>query len=499
VVWRGRLTPEPPRGSFEALTAAAPPPLVIPDARQRLRDAHVRAGRRIAVLDDDPTGSQSVHGVSVVLALEPEVVAAGLSAPGDTCFLLTNSRSLSEADAVRLTATLARTVLDVGADLGAPVQFVSRGDSTLRGHVLAEPAALDAVRREVSGRGHDVTLLVPAYLEAGRLTAGDVQWAEVYEHMLPVGSTEFARDAAFGYRASNLREFLAERSGGRIRADHVVSIGLDDIRIGGPDRVAQLLCEPAAGTFVVANATEYADLEVVALGMLAAAEAGRSVLPRSGPSFVRALAGIEPQPTLTADLIYPKGYPSGHGLVVVGSHVGLSSWQVEVLRSRAGVSHIVLDVPAAVHPEHGGTYLHYLALRVARALAKTDVALSTSGIVLRGSDPEESLAIGRRVSHALSAVVRDVLVTQRPGWVLGKGGVTSHDVAVRGLGLRRATVLGQLLPGMVSVLEPAEATSAEALGLPYVVFAGNVGDGNTLADVVELLRGAPPAQPACDG
>jgi uncharacterized protein YgbK (DUF1537 family) len=76
----------------------------------------------------------------------------------------------------------------------------------------------------------------------------------------------------------------------------------------------------------------------------------------------------------------------------------------------------------------------------------------------------------------------------KPSWVVAKGGITSHDVAVRGLGIRRAEVIGQLLPGMVSVFRPIEA-APEAVGIPYVVFAGNVGDENTLADVIDVGGG----------
>jgi uncharacterized protein YgbK (DUF1537 family) len=72
--------------------------------------------------------------------------------------------------------------------------------------------------------------------------------------------------------------------------------------------------------------------------------------------------------------------------------------------------------------------------------------------------------------------------------VVAKGGITSHDVAVRGLGIRRAEVVGQLLPGMISMFRPIEA-APEAVSTPYVVFAGNVGDDDTLADVIDLFAG----------
>ena len=76
----------------------------------------------------------------------------------------------------------------------------------------------------------------------------------------------------------------------------------------------------------------------------------------------------------------------------------------------------------------------------------------------------------------------------RPSWVVAKGGITSHDVAVRGLRMRRAEVLGQLFPGTVSVFRPVDA-APEAVGMPYVVFAGNVGNEETLAQAISIMSG----------
>jgi uncharacterized protein YgbK (DUF1537 family) len=460
---------------------------VEPDARQRIRKALAGAGRRIAVLDDDPTGSQTVHDVSVVTVLDPEEIAAGLDGPGSTCFILTNTRSMGEADAVALNSRVGRTLFELGRRLDAPVDVVSRSDSTLRGHVVAEVTALDATRRAVLGQGYDGVLLIPAYLEAGRFTAGDVHWARVAGEALPVGETEFARDATFGFTASNLREFVAEKSAGRIRPEQVRSLSLDDIRLGGPQRVTEILSSVADGTFVVVNAVDYADLDVVVLGLLDAQEAGKAFLHRVGPSFPQPLAGLDPRAPLTAADIWPEQRPTGHGLVVVGSHVGLTSRQVAVARDRGGLTEVELDVAAVVDPARRDAHVAEVTARVAEALGGAEVLLFTSRTLLRDSDPAASLDIARKVSTAVVDVVRGA-VAARPAWVVAKGGITSHDVAVRGLGIRRATVLGQLLPGLVSVFRPVEALP-EVVGTPYVVFAGNVGDETTLAYVIDLFRG----------
>ena len=372
-------------------------------------------------------------------------------------------------------------------DLSGPVEIISRSDSTLRGHVLAEVDALNTVRRRVMGRPFDGILFLPAYFEAGRFTAGDIHWATVDGRPVPAGSTEFARDATFGYRSSDLKEFIAEKSGGRIQPAQVRSISLTDIRQGGPDRVAEILDEVSGGAFVVVNATEHADLDVVVLGLLQVQQQGKAFAHRAGPTFPQVLSGLDPHPPLTAEQIWPQGRPAGHGLVVVGSHVGLTSRQVAVAQTRGTLTEVELDVSTLLDPRRGEGHVRDTGRRVAAALTTSDVLLYTSRTLRTGADAQKSLAISRTVSTAVIEVVRAALPAG-PAWVIAKGGITSHDVAVRGLGIRRATVLGQLLPGLVSVFRPIEA-AAEAVGIPYVVFAGNVGDDNTLADVIDLFTG----------
>ena len=314
-----------------------------------------------------------------------------------------------------------------------------------------------------------------------------MHWARVGAGVLPVSETEFARDVTFGYAASDLRDFVAEKRGGTIGPGEVLRITLDDIRLGGPGRVAEVLAGVTGGRFVVVNAVEYADLEVVVLGLLEVEAAGRSFLCRSGPSFVQALAGLDPRDPLQASDLWPAGRPGGHGLVVVGSHVGLTSRQVAVARDRGGLAEVELDVAAVADPARRDGHLAEATRLVVSTLDRSEVLLFTSRELLRGRDATESLEISRRVSTAVTAVVRAALAA-RPAWVVAKGGITSHDVAVRGLGIRRATVLGQLFPGLVSVFRPLDA-APEVVGTPYVVFAGNVGNETTLASVIDRFRG----------
>lgn len=84
------MRPDDAGAWIDELLGEAPPVRREPDARERIRALNVAAGRRIAVLDDDPTGSQTVHDVSVVTVFDAAEYAAGLADGGDTCFILTN-------------------------------------------------------------------------------------------------------------------------------------------------------------------------------------------------------------------------------------------------------------------------------------------------------------------------------------------------------------------------------------------------------------------------
>ncbi len=455
--------------------------------RESIRAMRADDGLLLGVLDDDPTGSQAVHDVQVVTVLDEEAYGAAFAGPAGTCFVLTNSRSLAEPAAAEVNERAARGLVAAAGRRGARIQLVSRSDSTLRGHVMAEVAALRSVHREVYGRDVDGVLLAPAFLEAGRVTAGGIHWARAGGPggtLVPVGQTEFARDAAFGYRSSDLRDFVAEKSAGRTRPGDVRSISLTDIRRGGPDRVRELLAGVRNGTWVIVEATEYSDLETVAHGVLEAERAGSSFLFRTGPSFVRALLGLAPKAPLRGGRLWPAGRPPGHGLVVVGSHVGQTTRQVAALTARGGVTGVELDVPALVR---GDDVIAPAVRRVTSALGASDVLLCTSRTVVPGREAAGSLAIAREVSAALATIVRQAMAAG-PAWVVAKGGITSHDVAVSGLGIRRAEVAGQLFPGLISVFRPLDAAPA-AIGRPYVVFAGNVGDEGTLGQVVAIMNG----------
>lgn len=146
------------------------------------------------------------------------------------------------------------------------------------------------------GAAPDGVVLVPAYIEAGRLTVDSAHWMRTPDGLLPVGESEFAKDATFGYSSSALPDWVEEKTEGRTPADKVVRITLTDLRTGGPAHVADQLTSLRDGATAVVDAVCDDDLRVLALALAEAEEKGTRLLYRVGPSFVRARAGQSAHP-----------------------------------------------------------------------------------------------------------------------------------------------------------------------------------------------------------
>jgi uncharacterized protein YgbK (DUF1537 family) len=417
----------------------------------------------------------------VLAEWSPEALGAELRNDLPACYILTNSRSLPLAAARALNAEIGRNLAEAARLTGRAVVLVSRSDSTLRGHFPGEVEALAQAFAPAIG-GFDAWLLVPFFLEGGRYTIDDVHYVADGQTLVPAGETEFARDHAFGYRSSNLRKWVEEKTGGGVPAGSVHSITLDDLRRGGPERAAARLLALPRGSVCIGNAASYRDLEVFVRGLLAAEAAGGRYLHRTAASFVAVRAGIERRPLLTpGDLGLAA---EGCGLIVAGSYVPRTTAQLEEVTRLPGLAVVEVEVEALLAEERRATEIERAAREASASLERgMDVAVMTSRRLVTGADAEGSLRIGAQVSEALVAIVRGIAV--RPRYIVAKGGITSSDIATRGLDVRRAMVLGQIAAGV-----PVWQLGAESRypGLAYVVFPGNVGGAETLAEIVGALR-----------
>lgn len=432
---------------------------------------------KIIVLDDDPTGSQTVHSCLLLTRWDMDTLNQGLADSAPIFFILTNTRALPPDQALSVTQAVCQNLNIALTDHPHLTDFlvVSRSDSTLRGHYPVETDAIATVLGPF-----DAHFLVPAFLEGGRITRESIHYLKVEGKLTPVHETEFARDSVFGYHHSYLPDYVEEKTQGRIRAEQVERFLLADIRQGVQPRLAQL----QGNVCGVVDAETQTDLDQFAADILAIAATGKRFLFRSGASLLTALAQLPPQPiAATAMGQYRR---SAHpGVIVVGSHVQKTMEQLTCLLEDPSVVGIELAVAELVkHPEAAAELIARSVDQITMVFESGQTpVLFTSRQELQFADTTTRLAFGLQVSEVLMAIVQQ-LPTQI-SFLISKGGITSNDVLSTGLNLPTARLLGQILPGCSVVRTgPDHPRFPE---LPVVLFPGNVGDRQGLLTVYQRL------------
>ena len=434
---------------------------------------------KIIVLDDDPTGSQTVHSCLLLTRWDVTTLREAILDDSPLFFVLTNTRGMGAAAAADITREVCKNLKlalvglkKTGRDIN-PI-LVSRSDSTLRGHY---PVETDVIAEELGP--FDAHFLVPAFFEGGRITRDSVHYLMVNGKETPVHETEFAKDSVFGYQYSYLPDYVEEKTRGRIRAGSVERFLLADVRGDSMKRLMGL----QGNVCCAVDAETQADLDHFAKQLREAAMKGKRFLFRSAASLLTALSGLPKQPVAAEDMAryVRNGRP---GAVIVGSHVKKTTMQLEQLLKMPGIVPIEVDVERLDAARKA-----LLEDTVSRCVQSHAEGLTpvvyTSRIEKAFPDQASRLAFGDRVSAFLMDVVRNLPLTI--GFLISKGGITSNDVLSKGLALRTSRVLGQILPGCSVVRCPADHPRYP--DMPAVIFPGNVGDDHALAAAYARLTG----------
>ena len=450
-----------------------------------LREAIAKSGRKIVVLDDDPTGVQTVHDVSVYTDWSEDSVLRGFREDNPLFYILTNSRGFTEAETEKAHREIACNIGKAARETGREFIIMSRGDSTLRGHYPLETEVLRQVLHQ-DGQEIDGEVLCPFFKEGGRFTIGNVHYVRYGQELVPAGETEFAKDRTFGYASSDLTDYVEEKTKGAYPADGVICISLEDLQKGDVDKIAGQLLGAQDFCKVVVNAVDYGDLKVFALALYRVMEQGKQFLFRTAASLVKVMGGVTDQPLLTREKMVVAD--NGHGgVIVVGSHTAKTTRQLEELRKVPGIRFLEFDSDLVLDDAAFRKETEQTIRQIEGSIAKGEtVAVYTKRKLLEMKDDTKEAALMRsvKISGAVQSLVGDLQVV--PAFVVAKGGITSSDVGTKALKVKRATVMGQICPG-VPVWQTGEESKFPRI--PYVIFPGNVGEDTTLREAVEILLG----------
>lgn len=432
---------------------------------------------KIIVLDDDPTGSQTVHSCLLLMKWDVETLRLGLADASPIFFVLTNTRAMTPDKALATTQEVCQNLKQaIALEQVQDFLVVSRSDSTLRGHY---PIETDAIAAELGP--FDAHFLTPAFFEGGRFTQDSVHYLVVNDVPTPVHETEFAKDSVFGYRYSYLPDYVEEKTQGRIKASQVERFTLDDIRSSVFDRLMQLHDNQC----VAVDSKTQVDMNRFAAEVLKASGQGKRFLFRSAASLLTALANLPPQP-IAAEAMASYVRQGKPGAVIVGSHVKKTTEQLSELLKAPGTAAIEVDVVHLLEEsaEQRQVLLQETLDRAHQAhQAGQTPVIFTSRQELTFEDAQTRLDFGVAVSTLLMDILRGLPADL--GFLISKGGITSNDTLSTGLALTAARLLGQILPGVSVVRTPAD--HPQFPDLPVVLFPGNVGDQFALAAAYQRL------------
>lgn len=428
---------------------------------------------KIVVIDDDPTGIQTVHGCYLVTQWDQEKLETALNDNINFFYILANSRGKNRAETQQDITEIVTRLLEINNRYGYKLVFICRSDSTLRGHF---PLELDCVATLIKDKQKvDGFFLIPAFFEAGRVTKNDTHYLKQGDQYIPVDETEFARDSVFPFSTAYLPGYIHEKSKGKISAESVATI---DFNKKGKSENNCIISNLADGRWAVVNAERYDDLDAFTTAVYKNLNEGKSYVFQSSASFVKAF-------TRNPDKALIRNFNSKSfhdGLMIVGSHVRKTTEQLSRVLDSDVARGYELDIDKIM--EDPETYLEQVFKDLLAVRAKGCVPIVYTPRKERKLMPcNERIELGKQISSFLVGIVK--YIPYKLSWLISKGGITSHDLLTRGLGVSLCRVHGQILPG-VPVVRIESKKYPEPL--PFVIFPGNVGSENSLLESFEIIQ-----------
>lgn len=440
--------------------------------------------KKIVVLDDDPTGVQTVHDISVYTNWDKDSIRQGFEEENNLFYVLTNSRGFTEEQTTKAHHEIAEVVDEVARETGKEYIFISRSDSTLRGHYPLETQLLKADYEKNTGKTIDGEIMCPFFKEGGRFTIDNVHYVKYGEELVPANETEFAKDKTFGYTAYTMPEYIEEKTKGEYKAADVTCISLEDIHNMDIDKIEAQLMEVTGFNKVIVNAVDYADVKVFCTALYRAMAKGKVFMFRTAAAIVKVMGAVTDQPLLTREQMVVKETTNG-GIVVVGSHTEKTTKQVECLKELKDIEFIELDATLVKDDDAFEAEVSRCLAREEECIraGKTVCCYTTRALITADTgDKEDELRLSVKISDAVQSLVGRLSIT--PSFVIAKGGITSSDVGTKALEVKKANVFGQIKPG-IPVWQTGEESKFPLT--PYVIFPGNVGEISTLKEAVEVL------------
>jgi uncharacterized protein YgbK (DUF1537 family) len=360
----------------------------------------------IGVIADDLTGAAEIGAIGLRHGLRAEIIFG--NKPGGDADLVcvdTDSRSQTEAEAVKRTAAAARLLKNCGAQW-----IYKKVDSVLRGHVSME---IEAAMKQL---GFERALLASANPSLRRTISG----GNYFVRGKPIHKTEFARDPQFPRRSSRVMELVKLPPG--------LSISVRQLREGLPEQGIAIAEAATPG-----DVTEWAK------------RLDEDVFPAGGAEFFNALLVLKDLRGKFRSPEAPAVDDASREFFVSGAATALARrFAADAKQKKQPVFSLPKELgwgsdlaPAAAEA---------VGRRIAEAFDSHPRVVLTVGLP-RVTNPKVSERLSDHVAQIAVLALRHADVAR----VFSDGGATSAAL-VRRMKWRRLTVLREHAPGVATLL-----------------------------------------------
>jgi uncharacterized protein YgbK (DUF1537 family) len=333
-------------------------------------------------------------------------------------------------------------------------------DSTIRGNIGAELAAILKVRRDLGASNQRVVvLLAPAFPAGGRTTVDGCQFvhgkplsqSETWQHQ----QSSCFRDIPSMLQAAGLQPAL---------------VTLDQVRSGTDALQHAIIHLSSDADALVCDAETDEDLQTIAIASCAL---GSEIIWAGSAGLAYHLPRAAGLSNAIASSI-PERFATGPSLIVIGSISSVSRQQVAALTEAQQIENVSIPVHVLLAGSNSELWAEFSA-RVAKTLQQGgDIAL-----VLESAGQLDHTK-SRLLSSALAAMVSPFRDTV--GSLVASGGETARAILER-WGVASLRLIGELEPGL-----PLAVAEDQERSLTVVTKAGAFGNSQTLVRCLRYLN-----------
>lgn len=447
--------------------------------------------RITVIIEDDPVGFicntgcmypalavnedfTHVEVMSAMRSVEEEILEKKL------LFIATPSRRLDEKESCNLNDKIGQAVKKFFAPKGIEVRIVSKIDSCLRSNYEPEYEGL------VHGYGSfSLEVLIPSYIEQGRVTVYGGQYLSVDGRMKPVHESEFASFKGLEFRNSNLALWAEKKSrhlGGR---KNVGVIDIDQLRSANEEEIAgRILNRPSNVKMIVFDSQDVYDLSKImkVLSMVEASE--KSVFYKFGPSMINKLVEVYSERQATAGACELAGIKeSDTGVFIAGSLTTTTKLQIANLRDESCTSIVLISEEDIEAKNNIGRIIEKKTKKVIEQNGRGDNVILTTEFWKR-SDSEYPTSGKRDSVLMIFAEIARKIKDMPNRWFLFKGSDTALYTITNGFGVRTFYYCGQLIPGVIH----CRCHLGQGTMKSFFIVGGNVGDEDLLVRFLGRMK-----------